>query len=181
MDTGSWTRWEVLVQSAPNEAAVSSALTLIASDIRSSGHPIDWNAIGVRIRHKALTGRLGGIVHRADRRIVLVQESLPDIVAEFVIAHEVGHLMLSFSRSSLPNEEDQCDAFAHQVCATRRPSAHRAPIVEGRRLVVGLEVPSLGYASALSEQIATSVAIAPYALRPCVVRLGIRSRHSDIR
>lgn len=112
-----WRQWERRVAAAPDERAIVLALEAIADELEA--HVGSWESLGVRITRRPLIGRRGGIVHRSGSRVLLVDESLSSAEAEFVLAHELAHLFLSFSRVSVPREEQICDLFAERLVGAR--------------------------------------------------------------
>jgi hypothetical protein len=115
-----WARWGGLVACASGRAELAAALDTIAAEMRAEEGP-RWNVLGVQVRRRRLSGRLGGIVHRSGHRVVLVEERLGPDEASFVAAHEVAHMVLSYSQAVIYDEETLCDAFAEKVLGARRP------------------------------------------------------------
>lgn len=120
MQDGVWDRWGQLVATAPTDGDLSAVLRLIAAEVRGAK---GLQELGVEVQRHPMVGRLGGIVHRSGRRIVLVDETLDGPAELFVTAHELAHLVLSYVRRTIQDEEELCDQFAELVIGSPRPAA----------------------------------------------------------
>lgn len=115
MDPSRWSVWARALAGARDDREVRCALENIASEIRDTGVATDWSRVGVAVRRRKLTGRLGGIVQRSGKSVVLLSDRVSNPEAGFITAHEVGHLLLTSALGVVKDEEELCDAFAKQV------------------------------------------------------------------
>lgn len=118
MGPSRWSVWTSRLAGAHDDREVGRALEQIAGEIRETGIARDWSLVGVTVRRRKLTGRLGGIVQRSGKNVVLVSDQVSSPQVRFVTAHEVGHLLLTSALAVVKDEEKLCDAFALRV--TRR-------------------------------------------------------------
>lgn len=126
-----WARWHRRVGGASTKSELIAALLESASEAGRavSSSRIRWAQIGVEVRTTRLRGRLGGIVQSTGHRIAMVDPSLDPRQADYVVAHEIGHMVLGRADAiqSAEDEEQLCDLFAASMLRAAGRSPERVP------------------------------------------------------
>lgn len=119
---GYWKEWgEALAQvdSVDRLRHVLAEAALALADAAGSGGGL--SAVGVDVVDAHLPDGSGGIIDRWERKTVVVDRRHTDRRRRYVVAHEVGHLLLGYVHRSRrltlgrEDEEQLCDWFADDL------------------------------------------------------------------